>query len=156
MKNLLILSLLFLISCTQPTFEKDGGIRIVLEARNADNAQMERIKFILTQRLNAFGIDNPTIRTGDKPELIVVEIPGKVHDLQRLRKLLQSSAKLEFWETYENAEMYEILTKLNTALSEELYPELKDTVVEKKVEIKEGASMEEQFAAQKSEKELEQ
>jgi len=156
MKNLLLLSLIFLISCTQPTFEEAGGVRVVLEASNANNTEIERIKFILTKRLNAFGIDNPIIRPGDKPELIVVEIPGKVNDLQRLRKLLQSSAKLEFWETYENAEMYENLTKLNTALSEELYPELKDTVVEEKVVVKEGTSMEEQFAAQKSEKEIEE
>ena len=155
MKHFLYFSLLFLISCTQPSFEKDGGIRIVLEASSADNKQMEQIKLILAQRLDAFGIENSTIRLGDQPELIVLEIPGKVN-LQRIRGVLQSSAKLEFWETYDNAEMNEKITKLNTAISEELYPELKDTTKEEKVVSLEGLSLEEQLAAQKSEKEIEE
>jgi SecD/SecF fusion protein len=155
MKNLLLLSLIFLFSC-KPSFEKDGGVRIVVEASNADKTQLESIKLILLKRLDLFGIANPIVRSGDKPELLIVEIPGKVEDLQRLRAMLQSSSKLEFWETYDNKEIYEKLGKLNIALSEELYPELKDTVKEKEVEIKEGASLDEQFAAQKSEKEIEE
>lgn len=82
-------------------------------------------------------------------------MPGKF-DNERMRKLLQSSAKLEFWETYENKEVYEKIVLLNTRLSEELFPELKDTVVESPPAKLEGASMEDQFAAQKSEKEIEE
>ena len=139
MKNLLLLSLLFLISCSQPTFEETGGVRLVLEARNAAKTDLDRIMLILTQRLKSFGIDNPTVRAGEKPEQLIVEIPGKVQDIQRIRKLLQSTAKLEFWETHENKELYEKIAKLNTVLSEELFPELKDTVVEEVKANLEGA-----------------
>ena len=156
MKNVLLLSLLFLFSCAAPTFEEAGGVRVVLEAHNADPTQLERIKSIITQRLKSFGIDNPTVRAGEKPEQLIVEIPGKLHDMQRIRKLLQSTAKLEFWETHENKELYEKIAKLNTVLSEELFPELKDTVVEEVKANLEGVSMEKQFAAQKSEKEIEE
>lgn len=160
MKNLFLLSIIFLFSCN-PSFEKDGGTRVTLEAKDADKMQMERIMVVLAQRIDLFGVVKPNIRIGDTPNRIIVELPGKINN-ERIRKVLQSSAKLEFWETYENKEMYEKFTKLNTILSEELYPELKDTVVEEKVEIparptggKEGASLNEQFAAQKSDKEIE-
>lgn len=165
MKNLLILSLLFLISCAQPTFEEAGGVRVVLEAHSAAKTDLDRIMLILTQRLNAFGIDNPTIRMGEKPEHIVVEIPGKDIDLQRLRSLLQSSAKLEFWETYENEEIYNKLMEVNDQLSKELYPDVlndtveensKELIAESKEEVKLTGTMEEQFAAQKSDEELQE
>lgn len=154
MKHLLLISLIFLISC-KPTFEKDGGTRLILEASTADKMEMDKIIHILTQRLNASVLENSNVRIGDKPELIVVEIPGKI-DLSRIRQLLQSQVKLEFWETFDNKEMYEKFDKLNKALSEELYPELKDTVEERQTRNLEGASLEEQFAAQKSEKEIEE
>lgn len=154
MKNLLLLSIIFLFSCN-PSFEKDGGTRITLEVKNADKEQMDRTMLILANRIDLFGIIKPNIRIGKTPDRIIIELPGKF-DNERMRKLLQSSAKLEFWETYENKEVYEKIVLLNTRLSEELFPELKDTVVESPPAKLEGASMEDQFAAQKSDKEIEE
>ncbi len=153
MKNLFLLSIIFLFSCN-PSFEKDGGTRVVLEAKDADKMQMERIMLILAQRIDLFGVIKPNIRIGDSPNRIIVELPGKF-DNQRMRRVLQSSAKLEFWETFENKEMYEKIARLNTNLSEDLFPELKDTVAEQAKPNLEGASMDDQFAAQKSTKEIE-
>lgn len=153
-KFLLLFSILFIISCN-PSFEKDGGTRITLEVKNASKEQMDRTMLILAKRIDLFGILKPNIRIGNAPDRFVVELPGKI-DNERILKVLQSSAKLEFWETYDNKEVYEKMTLLNTKLSEELYPELKDSTKDKETEIKEGASLNEQFAVQKSTKEIEE
>lgn len=162
MKKLLYLSIVLFMTSCNPTFEKDGGTRITLEAKNADKAQMDRIMLILAKRIDLFGIIKPNIRIGKTPNEIIIELPGKF-DNERMRKVLVSSARLEFWETYENKEIYEKIALLNTRLSEELsshsdsfQAELKDTV-EVSAHVKlEGASLNEQFAAQKSTKELEE
>ena len=44
---------------------------------------------------------------------ILVELPG-VKDPERVRKLLQGTAQLEFWETYENAEILGAIDQVNT------------------------------------------
>lgn len=114
--------------------------------------KMDEILPILLKRLNTFGIKGPTVRKGERPEQFIVELPGK-NDLQRVRKLLQSSAKLEFWETYDNTEIYDKLYKLNAALAEELYRGKADSIEEKEEPVKLGGTLEEQFAAQKSDAE---
>src|SRR5690606_8723283 len=55
---------------------------------------------------------------------ILIELPG-VSDVQRVRKLLQGSAKLEFWETHENMQIYPLLENINKIIASP--QELKDT-----------------------------
>ncbi|MFL5765735.1 MAG: SecDF P1 head subdomain-containing protein [Bacteroidia bacterium] len=75
----------------------------------------KRVEVVLKERLDKFGaaanvIPSPNITR------IVIEIAGK-NDMERIRKLLQTSANLELWETWDNSEMYPLLAKLNTALA---------------------------------------
>jgi len=72
---------------------------------------------ILRTRIDKFGVTQPSITLQEATGRIIVELPG-VDDPQRVRKLLQSSAKLEFWETYENADAINYLVEANKVLKE--------------------------------------
>ncbi|OQA98756.1 MAG: bifunctional preprotein translocase subunit SecD/SecF [Bacteroidetes bacterium ADurb.Bin217] len=70
---------------------------------------------IIRTRIDRFGVTQPNIQNlgGGR---ILVELPG-VQDQDRVRDLLQSSAKLEFWETYNNSEVYQVVFEINKALA---------------------------------------
>ncbi|MCK5856397.1 MAG: protein translocase subunit SecDF [Bacteroidales bacterium] len=54
---------------------------------------------ILSKRIDKFGVAQPRIQRLQTAGRILVELPG-VKDPRRVRRLLQSTARLEFWETY--------------------------------------------------------
>ncbi len=66
---------------------------------------------VLRTRIDRFGVAQPNIQELEKKGRVMIELPG-VTDPQRVRKLLQGTASLEFWETYTNNE---ILAKLSEA-----------------------------------------
>lgn len=63
---------------------------------------------ILRTRIDRFGVTQPNIQKLEKSGRVLVELPG-IKDPRRVRKLLQGTASLEFWETYENGEVYQFL-----------------------------------------------
>lgn len=67
-------------------------------------------------RIDRFGVTQPNIQKLEATGRILVELPG-VKDKARVRELLQGTANLEFWETYENAEVAPMLDKANVVLS---------------------------------------
>ena len=79
----------------------------------------------LRARIDKFGVTQPNIQRLASSGRILIELPG-VTDKNRIRKLLQGTANLEFWETYDNKEIYPILEKANTRLKEILTPD--DTI----------------------------
>ncbi len=84
----------------------------------ADDA-VERTYNILRTRIDKFGVTQPNIALQKSNGRISVELPG-VKDPERVRKLLQATAKLEFWETYENNnEMLSYLNDANKKLAEQ-------------------------------------
>lgn len=83
--------------------------------RESNNA-IENSFQVLRTRIDKFGVASPNIQLQQGTNRIMIELPG-VTDEQRVRNLLQGSAKLEFWNTYENMEVYPILENLNTALA---------------------------------------
>ena len=54
---------------------------------------------ILTKRIDQFGVAQPNINPDENRGIITVELPG-IQDRERVRKLLQSSANLQFWDAY--------------------------------------------------------
>ncbi len=56
---------------------------------------------IIRNRIDRFGVAQPNIQQLETHGRIMVELPG-INEPDRVRNILQSSAKLEFWETYEN------------------------------------------------------
>ena len=74
---------------------------------------------VLRTRIDRFGVTQPNIQRlgAESSGRILVELPG-VKDRDRVRKLLQGTASLEFWETYENSEVYGILAEANNIIKE--------------------------------------
>ena len=71
---------------------------------------------VLNSRIDRFGVIQPNIqRLGGKEGRILVELPG-VKEPERVRKLLQGSANLEFWETYTAAELVGVIQQADAAV----------------------------------------
>lgn len=73
---------------------------------------------ILRTRIDRFGVTQPNIQRLEGSGRILVELPG-VKDPDRVRKLLQGTAQLEFWETYEYSDLLGAITSANEFLKEE-------------------------------------
>lgn len=72
---------------------------------------------ILRNRIDKFGVAQPNIQRLENSGLILIELPG-VKEPERVRKLLQGTASLEFWETYEFSELYSSFFAANAKLAE--------------------------------------
>lgn len=82
---------------------------------------------VLRNRIDRFGVTQPSIQKLGNSGRILVELPG-VKEPERVRKLLQGTASLEFWTTYDNAEIEPYLIEANA--------KLKDLLQEEDVDIK--------------------
>ena len=71
---------------------------------------------VLRNRIDRFGVTQPSIQKIGNSGRILVELPG-VKEPERVRKLLQGTASLEFWATYENSEIFPFLQEANTTLA---------------------------------------
>lgn len=74
---------------------------------------------VLRKRIDKYGVTQPNIQKLEGTGRILIELPG-VKDAERIRKLLQGSAKLEFWETYENKDIIQSMVNANKKLKEKL------------------------------------
>ena len=72
---------------------------------------------VLRNRIDRFGVTQPNILKLGNSGRILVELPG-VKEPERVRKLLQGTASLEFWATYDNTEIEGYLAEANAALAE--------------------------------------
>lgn len=101
----------------------------VLEAEEA--TAIENTFNVLRTRIDRFGVTQPNIQNVGGGR-ILVELPG-VEDRERVRELLESSAQLEFWETYNNSEVYQVLFSINNTLAamNKVDEPTKDTVAAK-------------------------
>ncbi|MCU4163047.1 protein translocase subunit SecDF [Carboxylicivirga caseinilyticus] len=86
---------------------------------------------ILRTRIDRFGVTQPNVQKLEKAGRVLVELPG-VTEPQRVRKLLQGTASLEFWETYENGELFQYLFQADSKVRE--LEEAKKPVKEEAVE----------------------
>ena len=72
---------------------------------------------VLRNRIDRFGVTQPSIQKIGNTGRILVELPG-VKEPERVRKLLQGTASLEFWTTFDNSEIYPYLLEANNTLSQ--------------------------------------
>lgn len=70
---------------------------------------------VIKSRINQFGVAEPIISLQEGAGRIIVELPG-ADDLPRVKHLLESSAQLEFWYTYDNREVAQSLVDANETL----------------------------------------
>ena len=72
---------------------------------------------VVTNRIDQYGVVQPNIQKLEGQEgRLMVEMPG-IREPERMRKLLQGSANLEFWETYNNQEVTPYLAQLDQRLA---------------------------------------
>ena len=94
---------------------------------------------VLRNRIDRFGVTQPNIQKLGNSGRILVELPG-VKEPERVRKLLQGTASLEFWATYDNTELQGFLTEANTLLAQLLAEETVEVAVEE-TEVAEADSL---------------
>ena len=103
---------------------KDKGITVnstnsevlkVLKSESED--AINRSYQILRTRIDRFGVAQPNIQKMEGSGRILVELPG-IKDPKRVRKLLQGTAQLEFWETYNFSELQQYFADANAKLAE--------------------------------------
>ena len=97
------------------TTSSDADVEKVLRKKVADN--VNDAKNVITKRIDKFGVVQPNIQMLEGQEgRIMVEMPG-VREPERMRKFLQGSANLEFWETYSSDEIVPYLVQLDQRLA---------------------------------------
>jgi len=103
---------------------KDKGItvnstndEVLAVIRTETEGAIDRSFQILRTRIDRFGVTQPNIQKLATSGRILVELPG-IKDPKRVRKLLQGTAQLEFWETYNFSEVYGFFDEANQRLKE--------------------------------------
>jgi len=97
----------------RPNSTNDEVLAVVRQ--ECDDA-FDRTFNILRNRIDRFGVTQPNITKLATSDRILIELPG-IKDPERVRKLLQGSAKLEFWETYKFSELAGIFNEANKRLA---------------------------------------
>ncbi len=114
------LSAIFYTPDRKEMFDREGDDASYLDAlRNEAESALNNTERILRTRIDKFGVAQPSIQKQAFSGRIQIELPG-VKDKERVRKVLQSTANLEFWETYDNTEVYPALEAANTRLRDKL------------------------------------
>ena len=89
--------------------DNDNKVRSILEKELqgvADNSFN-----VLRTRIDRFGVAAPNIQKLDRAERILIELPG-IKEPERVKKLLQGSANLEFWKVYTSQEVQHYLADI--------------------------------------------
>ena len=112
------LSLIFSTSDLREKIKLTSTNQEVIDILNLEvEDAIDRSFNILRSRIDKFGVTQPNIQKLETAGRILVELPG-IKNPERARKLLQSTAKLEFWETYEARELFSDIQKVNEYLRE--------------------------------------
>ncbi len=91
---------------------------IIAVLKEEVNAAVANSFNVLRTRIDRFGVAQPNIQElAGKQGRIMVELPG-IKEPERVRKLLQGSANLEFWETYYTSEIQDVLTRIDSRMAQ--------------------------------------
>ena len=103
---------------------KDKGITVnssnsdVLKVlKSESDGAIDRSYQILGTRIDRFGVAQPNIQKMENSGRILVELPG-IKDPKRVRKLLQGTAQLEFWETYNLSEVQQFFIEADNKVAQ--------------------------------------
>ena len=115
----------------KPESTDDEVISVIRE--DAESAVSNSFN-VLRNRIDRFGVTQPSIQKIGNCGRILVELPG-VKEPERVRKLLQGTASLEFWTTFDNSEVSQYLVEADALLAELLaQDETAEEVAEPQVE----------------------
>ena len=94
----------------------DSDDKVVSEIRKEAASAFNRTFRVLRTRIDQFGVAQPNINPDPERGIITIELPG-VQDQERVRKYLQSSANLQFWEVYNISELGASIQKADDAFN---------------------------------------
>ncbi len=97
----------------KPSSTNDEVLKYI---RKEASSAFDRTFNILRTRIDRFGVTQPNIQKLATSDRILIELPG-IKEPERVRKLLQGSAKLEFWETYRFNELAPLFNEANKRLA---------------------------------------
>lgn len=80
------------------------------------NSAIDRSFTVLRSRIDGFGVVSPNMQKQEGTNRILIELPG-VQDKERVAKLLQGSAELQFWQVYQVNEVLPLLENINKTLA---------------------------------------
>ncbi len=100
---------IFSITMSDRISPADSNDKVIAELRNELVSAADNSFNVLRTRIDRFGVVAPNIQKLDRAERILIELPG-IKEPERVRKLLQGSANLEFWKTYN---VNELITGFN-------------------------------------------
>ena len=127
------------------TRSTDAEVEAVL--REEVKTAVENSYNVLRTRIDRFGVVQPNIQTLEgKMGRIMVELPG-IKEPERVRKLLQGSANLEFWETYEASEIVPVLASADSRARDILSVSEPTDSVEVKEEVAPAVSAKDSLTA---------
>jgi len=104
---------------------KDNQAHLKFNATNSEvktylldeaNAAVKQSYTVLHTRIDQFGVTQPNIQLQANTNRILIDLPG-IKDPARVRKLLEGTAKLQFYKTYENQEAFPVLTSIDKLLA---------------------------------------
>ncbi len=108
------------------TSMSDAQVKNILNKKVKES--IESAYKVIGERIDQFGVVSPTIQMVGESGRILVELPG-AKDIDRIKNLLQSTAQLEFWETYKGEEVGQFLMAANNVLKDKVkQPTTTDTV----------------------------
>ncbi len=102
---------------------KSTDEEIISILRDEAETAINNTENIIRKRIDQFGVAQPNIQKMAFSGRILVELPG-VDDPTRVRNQLKATANLEFWETYNNDEIFQNVIAANTALGRAMHPEM--------------------------------
>ena len=94
----------------------DSNDKVVAELRKELLSAADNSFNVLRTRIDRFGVVAPNIQKLERAERILIELPG-IKEPERVRKLLQGSANLEFWKTYNVNELLNGFNEINARTS---------------------------------------
>ena len=100
-----------------PPQSSDAQVESVLRAEL--NSAIDNSFNVLRTRIDGFGVVAPNIQRLETDGRISIELPG-IKEPERVRTLLQGSANLEFWETYEQSELFNALHTANAVIRDSI------------------------------------
>lgn len=101
---------------------KSTNEEVISVLRDESEGAIDRTFNILRTRIDRFGVTQPNVQRLQTAGRILIELPG-IKEPSRVRKLLQGTANLEFWETYEFTDLTGYFTEANNALAERIGPD---------------------------------
>jgi SecD/SecF fusion protein len=110
------LATLFAVAGQERIKPTDDDQKVLTSIRTEAYDAFDRTFRVLRTRIDQFGVAQPNINPDRDRGIITVELPG-VQDEVRVRKFLQSSANLQFWETYNLSELVTSLQAADAAYS---------------------------------------